>query len=84
MTEAVPFTRDVRIFVPGVAPNFRWKRAAAAVRRLWRAYWDRQGRRATAVILYALNDRTLADIGVCRDELNRSSMTDHVFRRGWL
>jgi uncharacterized protein YjiS (DUF1127 family) len=32
--------------------------------RLWNAYWDRQARRATAVMLHVLSDRTLADIGV--------------------
>jgi len=32
--------------------------------RLWNAYWDRQARRATAVMLHVLSDRTLEDIGV--------------------
>jgi uncharacterized protein YjiS (DUF1127 family) len=37
--------------------------------RLWNAYWDRQARRATAVILSVLSDRTLADIGARRDDM---------------
>jgi hypothetical protein len=32
--------------------------------RLWNAYWDRQARRATAVMLHVLSEGTLADIGV--------------------
>ena len=39
------------------------------VLRLWNAYWDRQARRATAVMLHVLSDRTLADIGVSRSEI---------------
>lgn len=69
MTDAVLLSRDVRIFLPGVAPKFSRRRAAAATRRLWRAYWDRQARRATAVMLHALNDRVLEDLGICRDEI---------------
>ena len=40
------------------------RRAKQLLLRLWNAYWDHQARRATAVMLYALSDRTLADIGV--------------------
>lgn len=86
MIDAVPLSRDVRIFMPGVAPKFSGRRAAAAIRRLWRAYWDYQARRAMAVMLYALNDRTLADIGVCRDQIESlvdGRGRDHVRQRGW-
>ena len=69
MTDAVPLSRDVRMFMPGVAPKFSRRRAAAAVRKTWRTYWGRQAQRATAVMLYALNDRTLKDIGIDRDEI---------------
>jgi uncharacterized protein YjiS (DUF1127 family) len=51
--------RIARIFPP---------RAAASLCRLLRAYWDHQVRRA-AVILDALDDRTLADIGIHRTEI---------------
>jgi len=62
--------RDARLFVPGIAPRFSRKRAAAAIRRMWRAWCDRQARRATAVIMHALDDRTLADIGLRRAEID--------------
>src|ERR1700754_5004555 len=62
--------RDARFFVPGLLPRFSRKRAAAAIRRMWRAHCDRQARRATAVIMHALDDRTLADIGLRRAEIN--------------
>jgi uncharacterized protein YjiS (DUF1127 family) len=42
---------------------------AARMRRLWEAYWDRQARRATALMLEALDDRTLKDIGLSRDDI---------------
>jgi uncharacterized protein YjiS (DUF1127 family) len=38
-------------------------------RRLWRAFWDHQARQATAMILHALDDRTLADMGLQRGEI---------------
>jgi uncharacterized protein YjiS (DUF1127 family) len=37
--------------------------------RLWNAYWDRQARHATAVMFHVLSERTLADIGVDRSEI---------------
>ena len=69
MTETVFSARDVRIFMPGIAPRFSKMRAAATLRRLWRAYWDYHTRRATVVILHALDDRVLADIGIERSEI---------------
>jgi len=56
------FSSDLR----GLAPPWRPKHALL---RLWNTYWDYQARRATAVILYALDDRVLADIGVDRSEI---------------
>ena len=55
--------------VPAITPLFSKKRATARLRRLWRGYWDRQARRAIAVMLHALDDRTLADLGINRDEV---------------
>ena len=37
--------------------------------RLWHAYWDRKGRRATVMMLRALDDRALHDIGIDRSEI---------------
>ena len=42
---------------------------ARATRQLWHAYWDRQARQATIMLLYALDDRALADIGFKRSEI---------------
>ncbi len=44
-------------------------RVSSTARRLWHAYWDHQARRATAMILQALDDRALADIGFQRSEI---------------
>ena len=60
MTSDILQERDVRALLPAVTRPFLTKRATARLRRLWRGYWDRQARRATAVMLYALDDRTLA------------------------
>ena len=45
-------------------------RIARIVRQLWRAYWDYQARRATIMLLHALDDRALADIGFNRGEID--------------
>jgi uncharacterized protein YjiS (DUF1127 family) len=39
---------------------------AAGVRRLWNAYWYGRAWRATVLLLDALDDRTLEDIGLSR------------------
>lgn len=44
-------------------------RAAAFARRGWRTYWDRRARKATVLILHALDDRTLRDIGITPSEI---------------
>ena len=36
---------------------------------LWRAYWIGRARRASVVLLSSLDDRTLADIGLARCEI---------------
>jgi uncharacterized protein YjiS (DUF1127 family) len=69
MTNAVLSARDVRALLPAITTPAARKRAAVVLRRVWRTYWDRQTRRATAVMLYALSDRTLADIGIDRSEI---------------
>jgi uncharacterized protein YjiS (DUF1127 family) len=38
-------------------------------RDLWRAYWAHRTRRAGIVLLSSLDDRTLADIGLARCEI---------------
>jgi uncharacterized protein YjiS (DUF1127 family) len=44
-------------------------RLGSLARRLWQAYWDYQARRATTMLLHALDDRMLADIGFKRSEI---------------
>jgi len=39
------------------------------LRALWRAYWAHRARRASIVLLSSLDDRTLADIGLARSEI---------------
>jgi uncharacterized protein YjiS (DUF1127 family) len=39
------------------------------LRDLWRAYWMHRARRASIVLLSSLDDRTLADIGLGRCEI---------------
>jgi uncharacterized protein YjiS (DUF1127 family) len=36
---------------------------------LWRAYWVHRAQRASIVLLSSLDDRTLADIGLTRSEI---------------
>jgi uncharacterized protein YjiS (DUF1127 family) len=42
---------------------------AARARGLWQSYWDYQARRATVLMLEALDDRLLKDIGLRRSEI---------------
>jgi uncharacterized protein YjiS (DUF1127 family) len=44
-------------------------RAAALVRRAWRAYWEWRARKATILLLHSLDRRTLHDIGVEPSEI---------------
>lgn len=50
-------------------PAFARRRTLVRLRRLRRAYWDYQIRRATNAALRKLDDRTLADIGIDRGEV---------------
>ena len=44
-------------------------RAAALVRKAWRAYWTWRARKATIFILRSLDERTLHDIGISASEI---------------
>jgi uncharacterized protein YjiS (DUF1127 family) len=44
-------------------------RAVHFVRRSWRVYWEWRARRATILLLRALDDRTLHDIGIAPSEI---------------
>jgi uncharacterized protein YjiS (DUF1127 family) len=44
-------------------------RIVHSLRDLWRAYWAHRARRASIVLLSSLDDRTLADIGLARSEV---------------
>ena len=44
-------------------------RAGSRIAKAWRAYWQRRARRVTVELLHSLDDRTLRDIGVGRDEI---------------
>jgi uncharacterized protein YjiS (DUF1127 family) len=44
-------------------------RAGNRIARAWRTYWQRRARRATVDLLHSLDDRTLRDIGVGRNEI---------------
>ena len=67
MNDVPAYLEGALSFRPGDLDPSR--RAKQLLLRLWNAYWDHQARRATAVMLYALSDRTLADIGVDRSEI---------------
>ena len=44
-------------------------RAGSRIAKAWRTYWQRRARRATVDLLHSLDDRTLRDIGVGRNEI---------------
>jgi uncharacterized protein YjiS (DUF1127 family) len=69
MTGSALSARDARVLSPAVTPIPSTKRAAVRLRRAWRGYLEHQAQRAVAVMLYAMDDRTLADLGVDRDGL---------------
>jgi uncharacterized protein YjiS (DUF1127 family) len=55
-------------------------RVTSIVRQLWRAYWDYQARRATIMLLYALDDRALTDIGFKRSEIEAAVFASPSYR----
>jgi uncharacterized protein YjiS (DUF1127 family) len=59
-----------------------------SLRNLWRAYWARRARRASILLLSSLDDRTLADIGLARSEIesvvhDRSRQRMRYYEPGW-
>ena len=44
-------------------------RIGGAVRRAWRAYWDRRARQATVLMLRALGEHRLRDLGLDPGEI---------------
>jgi uncharacterized protein YjiS (DUF1127 family) len=48
----------------GPRPSTPAGRIAAAVRRAWRNYWHCRATKATVLMLRALGERTLRDIGI--------------------
>jgi uncharacterized protein YjiS (DUF1127 family) len=44
-------------------------RAGNRIARAWHIYWQWRARRATVDLLHSLDDRTLRDIGVGRNEI---------------
>jgi uncharacterized protein YjiS (DUF1127 family) len=45
------------------------QRAGDGLLRLWRTYWQHRTHRAAVLMLQALDDRTLADIGLSRSQI---------------
>ena len=59
---------------PNAAPARRGPSTVAAragdlIRRAWYAYWDWRARKATVLLLSALDQRTLHDIGIASSEI---------------
>jgi aliphatic nitrilase len=54
---------------------------AARSHRLWQAYWDHKARRATVLMLEALDDRMLKDIGLYRSEIRPIVLGNNPERR---
>jgi len=44
-------------------------RAGSRIAKAWRTYWEKRARRVTVELLQSLDDRTLRDIGVGRNEI---------------
>jgi len=50
-------------------PSSLLARAAHSINVRWQAYWDWRARRATVLLLRALDARTLHDIGIAPSEI---------------
>jgi uncharacterized protein YjiS (DUF1127 family) len=57
------------------------QKLAAGARRLWGAYWDYRARCATVLLLEALDDRTLKDIGLRRSEIRHAVFGSDTARK---
>jgi uncharacterized protein YjiS (DUF1127 family) len=62
--------------------------ALGVLQGLWRAYWAQRARRTTAFLLRSLDDRTLADIGLERSEIesvvrDKSGQRLRAYRPNW-
>jgi uncharacterized protein YjiS (DUF1127 family) len=62
--------------VPGqgaAASKYWWARlfdeSALAIRQMWHAYWHWRARQAMLMFLQSLDERTLKDFGVTREEM---------------
>lgn len=64
------FVREAGSLPARARSHAPFARITSIVRQLWRAYWDYQARRATVMLLHALDDRALADIGFKRSEID--------------
>ncbi|HET6927320.1 MAG TPA: DUF1127 domain-containing protein [Hyphomicrobiaceae bacterium] len=54
-------------------------RLGQSLLEIWRAFWLHRARRASIVLLSSLDDRTLADIGLARSEIE--SVVRHKSRQ---
>jgi uncharacterized protein YjiS (DUF1127 family) len=59
-----------------VASKSLWARlfddSALAIRRMWHAYWHWRARQAMLMFLHSMDERTLKDFGVTREEMHSS------------
>jgi uncharacterized protein YjiS (DUF1127 family) len=62
-------TRAYPISTADQAPSTRTARMGNGIAKAWRGYWQRRAKRATVELLHSLDDRTLHDIGVSRNEI---------------
>jgi uncharacterized protein YjiS (DUF1127 family) len=63
MTRAYPIsTTDQRAANPAA-------RTGGRIAKAWNAYWQKRAKRVTVELLQSLDDRTLRDIGLGRDEI---------------
>jgi uncharacterized protein YjiS (DUF1127 family) len=87
MTDTVLNGRDASSLPRRITPKVSRRRVSVVLRGLARAYWDYRLRRATIVVLQKLDDRTLADIGIDRHEIESAvydKTRDRARRYGWL
>jgi uncharacterized protein YjiS (DUF1127 family) len=69
MTDTVLNGRDASSLPRHITPKATRRRVSVVLCGLARAYWDYRLRCATIVALQKLDDRTLADLGIDRHEI---------------